>query len=60
VQGIITEETALLFCTKRGVVSRAIDAIKKERGEITTTLGSLKMKHPPSQSGDATPALKFK
>jgi twitching motility protein PilT len=35
-QGIITEETALLYCTKRGVVSRGIDNIKKERGEITS------------------------
>ena len=56
VQGVITEETALLYCTKRGVVSRAIDNIKKERGEITTTVGSLKMKpHCPAGRGHSRP-----
>lgn len=60
--GIITEETALLYCTKRGVVARGIDAIKKERGEITTTLGSLRMKTPLPKSGEtsSTTALKLK
>ncbi len=43
-QGIITEETALLYCTKRSVVSRGIDNIKKERGELNATAGSLRMK----------------
>src|SRR5260221_3913661 len=43
-KGIITEETALLYCSKRGVVSRNIDNIKKERAEITSTVGSLKMR----------------
>jgi twitching motility protein PilT len=60
VQGVITEETALLYCTKRGVVSRAIDNLKKERGEITTNVGSLKMKTPPSRPGEGAPTLKFK
>jgi twitching motility protein PilT len=59
-QGIITEETALLYCTKRGVVSRAIDNIKKERGEINATVGSLKMKTPSSKSGEALPTLKLR
>ncbi|HZF01182.1 MAG TPA: PilT/PilU family type 4a pilus ATPase [Methylomirabilota bacterium] len=59
--GIITEETALLYCTKRGVLSRGMDLIKKERGEITSTLGSLKMRTPPVKSGDASgPAIKLK
>lgn len=43
-QGIISEETALLYCTKRGVVSRGIDNMKKKRGESTTTMPNLKMK----------------
>jgi twitching motility protein PilT len=43
-QGIITEDTALLYCTKRSVVSRGIDNIKKERGELNATAGSLRMK----------------
>lgn len=43
-QGVIAEETALLYCTKRGPVTRGIDRIKKERGEVTTSLSSLQMK----------------
>jgi twitching motility protein PilT len=43
-QGKITEETALLYCTKRGPVTRGIDNIKKSRGESTTTMSSLRMK----------------
>jgi twitching motility protein PilT len=59
-QGIITEETAQLYCTKRGVVSRAIDNLKKERGEITSTVGSLKMKSSGARSGEAASPLKLK
>lgn len=36
-QGTISEENALLYCTKRSVVSRGIDNIKKERGELAAT-----------------------
>jgi twitching motility protein PilT len=43
-QGIITEETALLYCTKRSVVSRGIDNFKKSRGEMSNTAGLLRMK----------------
>jgi twitching motility protein PilT len=43
-QGLITEESALLYCTKRGPVTRGIDNIKKKRGEATTTLTNLQMK----------------
>jgi len=55
-KGIITEETALLYCSKRGVVSRGIDNIKKERGEITSNVGSLKMRSGGSAEGEM-PAL---
>jgi len=59
--GIISEETALLYCTKRGVVSRSIDNIKKERGEITSNVGSLKMKPGAGQkTEEAAPTIKFK
>lgn len=56
-RGFITEETAMLYCTKRSVVSRGIDNIKKARGEMTSSAGSLRMK-----SGAATtpPQLKIK
>ena len=43
-QGKIAEETALLYCTKRGHVTRGIDNMKKARGETTTDIGSLRMK----------------
>ena len=59
-QGIITEETALLYCTKRSVISRAIDNIKKSRGEMTTTGGSLRMKTSSADGGNAPPVLKIK
>jgi twitching motility protein PilT len=43
-QGRISEETALLYCTKRGPVTRGIDNIKKGRGENTSNMSSLRMK----------------
>jgi twitching motility protein PilT len=40
-QGMVTEETALLYCTNKGVMTRGIDKIKKIRGESTTNLTGL-------------------
>lgn len=42
--GTISEETALLYCTKRGPVTRGIDNLKKGRGETTTDISTLRMK----------------
>src|SRR5499427_808410 len=42
--GKISEEVALLYCTKRGPVMRGIDNIRKSRGEATHDLSSLRMK----------------
>jgi twitching motility protein PilT len=42
--GKISEETALLYCTKRGPVMRGIDNIRKSRGESTHDMSSLRMK----------------
>ncbi|HVR37006.1 MAG TPA: PilT/PilU family type 4a pilus ATPase [Methylomirabilota bacterium] len=42
-KGIISEETAMLYCSKRGPVSRGIDNIKKARGESTSEIGDLRM-----------------
>jgi twitching motility protein PilT len=42
--GKISEDTALLYCSKRGPVTRGIDNIKKARGECTTNMSSLRMK----------------
>jgi twitching motility protein PilT len=47
---IITEDTALVYCSKRGVVQRGIDNIKKGRGENTTEF-VLKM----AEKREATP-----
>src|SRR4029077_14038804 len=42
-QDQITEETALLYCTSKGIMSRGIDKIKKQKGEKTTDLGGLSL-----------------
>ncbi|MCI0746288.1 MAG: PilT/PilU family type 4a pilus ATPase [Verrucomicrobia subdivision 3 bacterium] len=42
-RGIITEETALFFASKRGTVTRGIDMIKKTRGETTSNISDLRM-----------------
>ena len=39
--GMITEETALLYCSNKGVVSRGIDKIKKIKGQDKTGSGGL-------------------
>jgi len=43
-QGIITEESALTYCSKRGPVTRSIDNFKKKRGELTTSINRLQMR----------------
>ena len=40
----ITEESALLYCTKKGPVTRGIDNIKKKRGEDTSGVTNLQMR----------------
>ena len=40
-KGLVTEETALLYCTNKGVVSRGIDKIKKIKGQATTNIDGL-------------------
>jgi twitching motility protein PilT len=60
-QGKITEDTALLYCTKRGPVTRGIDNIKKARGETTSTIGSLRMRPGADHTAPPpVPALKIK
>ena len=41
--GLITEEIATLYCSKRGPVSRGMDKIRKKRGESTTSVTNLRM-----------------
>jgi twitching motility protein PilT len=62
-QDSITEDTAMLYCTKRSVVSRGIDLAKKARGEMANTAGSLRMKAGMAANGEtstAPPTLKLK
>jgi twitching motility protein PilT len=40
----ITEDTAVLYCSKRSVVTRGIDNVRKARGEVTTDVTGLRMK----------------
>src|SRR5258705_651495 len=42
-QGQILEETALLYCINKGVVTRGIDKIKKTRGEKTSDVTGLSL-----------------
>ena len=57
-RGQITEETAMLYCTKRSVVARGIDATKKSRGDMSSSAGLLRMKTTIEKS--APPVLKIK
>lgn len=43
-QGLLSEENALLYCSKKGPTTRGIDNIKKKRGELTTNINNLQMK----------------
>jgi twitching motility protein PilT len=56
-QGTVTEDTALLYCTKRGPVMRGIDNIKKSRGESTHNMSSLRMKMGQDLRGAAPPPV---
>ncbi len=40
-QGLITEDTALSYCSRKAIVGRAIDSIKAARGEKTTSIEGL-------------------
>jgi twitching motility protein PilT len=42
-QGLITQETAMGYCSRKGIVGRGIDSIKSARGEATTDIGKLEI-----------------
>ena len=42
-KGLITENTAISYASNRATVSRAIDSIKKARGEKTSSIGTLEV-----------------
>jgi twitching motility protein PilT len=55
-KNIISEETALMYCSKRGAITRGIDNIKKARGDATTNISDLRMSPSPEISRGAKPA----
>ncbi|MDK9707111.1 MAG: PilT/PilU family type 4a pilus ATPase [Desulforhopalus sp.] len=42
-RGIITEKSAMTYCTQRAEMNRGLDRLKSERGEATTSLTDLSM-----------------
>jgi twitching motility protein PilT len=42
-EGLITEDTAISYASRKAIVGRSIDAVKSERGEKTTTIDGLRM-----------------
>jgi twitching motility protein PilT len=59
-QDKITEDSAMLYCTKRGPVMRGIDNLKKSRGESTNHNNSLRMKVKESPRTVASEAVTLK
>ncbi len=55
-QGIITEETAMLYCSKRGPVTRALDNMRKTRGESASGMNGMRMKMAPGGNGNGSHA----
>jgi len=42
-KGLITEETAMGYASRKGIVGRGIDSVKSARGEVTTDIEGLKI-----------------
>ena len=42
-KGQITEETAMAYASRKGIVGRGIDSVKSERGEATTDIEALEV-----------------
>ena len=42
-EGLITEETAMAYASRKAVVGRGLDTIKSSKGEKTTDIESLNM-----------------
>ncbi|MCD4778318.1 MAG: PilT/PilU family type 4a pilus ATPase [Desulfobacterales bacterium] len=42
-KGLITEETAMAYASRKGIVGRGIDSVKSARGEITTDIEELEV-----------------
>ncbi len=50
-RGLITEKTALTYCSQRNEVTRGMDKLKAERGEATSTLSGLAMEEEEENDG---------
>ncbi len=50
-RGIITEKSAMTYCSQRAEMNRGLDRLKAERGESTTTLTDLAMEEEEEDSG---------
>lgn len=48
---IVTQETAIAYASRKGVVGRGIDAVKSARGEATTDIEGLKVDHTYGRTG---------
>ncbi len=50
-RGIITEKSAMTYCSQRAEMNRGLDRLKAERGESTTALTDLAMEEEEEDSG---------
>jgi len=50
-KGVVSEKTALAYCSRRSEMARGIDRIRSERGESTTTIAGLTMEQREPQRG---------
>lgn len=50
-RGIITEKSAMTYCSQRAEMNRGLDRLKAERGESTTSLTDLAMEEEEEDSG---------
>jgi len=50
-RGIITEKTAVTYCSQRAEMNRGLDRLKSERGESTTSLTDLSMEEEEEEPG---------
>ncbi|MBW1994903.1 MAG: twitching motility protein, partial [Deltaproteobacteria bacterium] len=42
-QGLVTEETAMAYASRKSLVGRGIDSVKSKRGEATTDIEALEI-----------------
>ena len=50
-RGIVTEKSAITYCSQRAEMNRGLDRLKAERGESTTSLTDLAMEEEEEDSG---------